>query len=118
MNLIPIKLGRGRVAHVCEDITFGQFEDAMWLREVFFKDTSEHSKNLYFMAAHLIICVEKWEGMDTDWEWPSLKSTLSTCQPSLQKRMDSLKGLPIQNVHKIFEFLNSESEVDPQLEGN
>lgn len=118
MNLKPIELGRGRIAHVVDELSFGQFEDAQWLREVFFKDSPSHSDGLHFMAASVMIGVVKWEGMGEDWEWPELKSPLSIDQPAIQKRFDSVYGFSIHKLRRIFEVIQEESEVDPILEGN
>lgn len=118
MNLKPIELGKGRIAHVVDELSFGQYEDSSWLKEVFFKDAPSHSDGLYFMASSIIVGVAKWEGMGEDWEWPELKSPLSKDQPAIQKRFDSLRGFSVHKLRRIFEAIQEESEVDPKLEGN
>ena len=118
-SLIPIDLGSGRTAHIKEETPYGEIEDARWLEKHWLKQSPDHAKEARQAMCFPIVCVHRWEGMSDDWSWPDMITPLSTDQPAIDARYQSLRRhIGMKTLTKLMTAIQSAMLPDEVLEGN
>ena len=119
MALIPIDLGGGRVAHIREETTVGELEDAKWLETHWLPTQPEHTQESKKNLCIPMVVVIKWEGMGEGFTWPDLICPLSTDQPAIEARYMSMrKNIGLKTLQKLVSAINLACLPSEQLEGN
>lgn len=118
MNLKPIQLGRGRVAHIPEEISYGEYEDITWLQKHWSNAGPEHTHDLRDGVCLVMIGVQRWEGMPDWWNWPDLQLPLSSDQPAIKERFETLQKLGMGAFSTLAKACGEAVGITQKLEGN
>ena len=119
MSLIPVDIGGGRVAHIKEETPYGEIEDARWLEKHWLEKSPDHAKEARQAMCFPMVCVHKWQGMPEGWSWPDLITPLSTDQPAIDARYQSLRShLGMRTLKVLMDAIQKAMLPDEILEGN
>ncbi len=119
MSLIPIDIGGGRTAHIRQETTIGELEDAQWLEKVWLEDAPDHARDSRRGLCLPMVCVREWEGMPSAFTWPALPEPLMTSHPSIEARYQSMRShLGMRSIKVIIERLTEAMMPGETLEGN
>ena len=119
MSLIPIDIGSGRTAHIRQETTIGELEDAQWLEKYWLLDAPEHARDSRRGLCLPMVCVREWEGMPSGFEWPALPEPLISSHPSIEARYQSMRShLGMRSIKVIIERLTAAMLPGDILEGN
>ena len=119
MPLIPIDLGTGRVAHIREETTIGELEDAQWLEAHWIPSQPEHSRSSRRSMCLPMIAVVRWEGMPEGFSWPDLIQPLASDQPAIEARYLSLRRhIGLKTLSTVASAINTACIPTEELAGN
>lgn len=119
MSLIPIEIGGGRVAHIRQETTIGELEDAEWIERVWVEGSPAHTQKTRRQLCLLIVCVRRWSGMPGSFAWPSLPTPLIADHPSIEERWRAIREhIGYRTAKPLLEAVQKAMMPDEKLEGN